>query len=95
MSILARQRKHCHALKHTRLLFPTSCYVSGISCASLSSAMDGDAINATCEALRYLQRAVAGSNFYGIRDGRFDSILITKSSFDNSMKRDKNNIAAG
>lgn len=44
--------------RSTKLLIPSSCYISGISWPKLSNGMDGDAFVASCGRIRFLQRAV-------------------------------------
>lgn len=58
----------------------SSYFVSKVLCRKLFDIMDGDTIVVQRIRIRFLQRVIAADMLYGLSNGRFRSVLLTKQS---------------
>lgn len=80
--------------RNIKLLISSLFYMYETSWPRTSIGMDSDRIVANCGRIRFLQWAVAASKFYGLSEGRSDSVLVTKLSKKKRQKRKRGHVLA-
>lgn len=78
--------------RHRSFIMPASAYLPEILPSTLDCAKDGDAIIVKCCGLRYVQWLIAKGSFYVSDCSRFDTVLVRKSAFRDTVKKHIKNV---